>query len=159
MLRKPSTTRAERRGVVAVEFAIVAPLLLAITLGVLEINRALDAQNTLEVAAREGARFAALDRDGIENLGQAANEKLINDVKNYLASNGVPRDAVSVSVTHADDPTAEFLIDDPVNDLALFQVEIEVDYSAVSLVPVQAGSDYTLTAAVVFRNGTATISD
>jgi hypothetical protein len=147
-----------RRGAVAVEFAIVAPVLLAILFGMMELGRAFEMQNLLEVAAREGARFASMDRDGMLDPGESANDKLIEDVTNFLSSNGVPRDKISVVVKDHEHPEDEFDIDDPENDLKLFEVEISVDWSAVSIMPVPAGSDHPLTANVVFRNGRATIS-
>ena len=80
---------AARRGAVAVEFAAIAPLLLAVIVGLIELSRVYSVQNTLETAAREGARFAALDRSGMMLGGKTANQKLIDDVKNYLAPGGI----------------------------------------------------------------------
>ena len=62
----------------AVEFAIVAPVLLAIVLGVIQLGRAFEMQNMLEVAAREGARFASMDRDELLDPSEDATEKLID---------------------------------------------------------------------------------
>ena len=148
-----------RRGAVAVEFAFVAPVLLALVMGVIEVNRMYDAQNLLETAAREGARFASMDRDGMVPDGMTANEKLIQDVKTFLESNGLERDKVNVEVKHVDSPELDFDIDDPANDLELFEVRVEIDYSEISYTSVDAGSDYALSASVIFRNGRATISD
>lgn len=158
---KTQTTRRNesRRGAVAVEFAFVAPVLLALVMGVVEVNRMFEAQNLLETAAREGARFASMDRDGLIPEDTTANQKLVSDVKTMLESNGIPRDGITVEVKHHDDPTADFDIDDPDNDLKLFEVRVAVDYSAVSYTAVSAGSDYAMTGKVVFRNGRATISN
>lgn len=149
----------DRRGAVAVEFAFVAPVLLALVMGVVEVNRMYEAQNLLETAAREGARFASMDRDGLVPEDMTANQKLVSDVKTMLESNGIDRDDIIVEVKHHDDPTSDFDIDDPANDLKLFEVRVAVDYSSVSHTAVNAGSDYALTGKVVFRNGRATISD
>ncbi|MEM6328648.1 MAG: TadE family protein [Planctomycetota bacterium] len=148
-----------RRGAVAVEFAFVAPVLLTLMLGVIEVNRLYDAQNLMESAAREGARFASMDREGLVPDGMTANQKMMDDVKLFLESNGIPRDSVAVSVTHHNDPSTEFDIEDPANDLQLFEVRVAVDYSAVSYTAIDAGSDYQLSSSVVFRNGRATIAD
>jgi hypothetical protein len=153
------TTANARSGAVAVEFAIVAPLLVAIMFGLIEMGRAFEMTNQLEVAAREGARFAAMDRDGMLQEGQSTNDKLVSDVKNILASNGIPRDDVTVEVKDYENPEADFDLDDPANDLKLFEVRTSVDYSSVSLSAVSGGSDYQLTASVVFRNGRATLSE
>jgi hypothetical protein len=148
-----------RRGAVAVEFAVVAPILVALLLGLIELGRTFEMQNQLEVAAREGARFASMDRDGMLDPGEDANNKLVEDVKTYLASNGIPRDNISVEVKDFENPESDFDIDDPANDLKLFEVRISVDWSSVSLTPVPAAENHPLTASVVFRNGRATISD
>lgn len=157
--RRRGVDRPQRRGAVAVEFAVMAPVLLAIVGGMIELNRVFDAQNLLESAAREGARLACMDREGMLADGQSANDKLVSDVKNFLASNGIPAENVGVTVTHADDPGVEFDLDNPENNLDLFEVSVTIDYSTVSYAPVSAESDYPLAASVVFRNGIVTISD
>jgi Flp pilus assembly protein TadG len=50
----------KEKGAVAVEMAIVLPLLLLILLGIIEFGRALNVQVSLTQAAREGARYAAI---------------------------------------------------------------------------------------------------
>ena len=158
-LRNPRFTNRNRQGAVAVEFAVVAPILVAIVFGMMEMGRAFEMQNLLEVAAREGARFASMDRDGMLEPDESANGKLIDDVKNFLASNGIPRDDITVAVKDFENPEEDFDLDDPANDLKLFEVQITVDWSSVSLTPVAAGDDHPLSARVVFRNGRATISN
>jgi Flp pilus assembly protein TadG len=154
--RKKASLR-DRRGAVAVEFACVAPILLSITVGMLELSRVYTVQNTLETAAREGARFASLDRTGMNMNGQTANEKLINDVKNFLAATGIAKSDITVQVVDAD-TGATFDLDDEDNDLELFQIKIDVPYSKVSLSPVKHYHAYNLSAALTFRNGRATLS-
>ena len=51
------------RGAVAVEFALLLPILLALLLGTIEFSRVLNAQITLTHAAREGARVMAITDD------------------------------------------------------------------------------------------------
>jgi hypothetical protein len=151
--------RPERQGVVAVEFAIVAPILVAITFGLIELGRAFEMQNMLEVAAREGARFASMDRDGLLDPGESATDKLIEDVKTFLDSNGIAAEDVLVEVRDYENPDQDFDLDDPANDLKLFEVKVTVDWSDVSVMPVSSGSDHPMSATVVFRNGRATISE
>ena len=148
-----------RRGAVAVEFAIVAPILVACVVGLVELGRAFEMQNLLEVAAREGARFASMDREGMLAPNESATDKLIEDVKNFLATNEVPKNMVEVAVKDYENPENDFDLDDPNNDLKLFEVSVSVPWSEVSLTPVPSASDYSLNAKVVFRNGRATISD
>ena len=51
---------AEERGVAVVEFALVAPLLLILVFGIIDLGRAYSTLNQLAASAREGARFAAV---------------------------------------------------------------------------------------------------
>lgn len=51
------------RGAAAVEFALVAPILLAILLGTIEFGRAYNIQISLTHAAREAARYMAVHKD------------------------------------------------------------------------------------------------
>jgi Flp pilus assembly protein TadG len=53
-------TEKRERGAVAVEMAVVLPLLLMLLLGIVEFGRAYNVQISLTQAAREGARFAAI---------------------------------------------------------------------------------------------------
>ena len=148
----------ERRGAVAVEFAFIAPVLLAIVLGMIELTRVYDAQYLLQTAAREGARFAAMDREGMLDTGENSNTKITDDVKNFLASAGVPHDNIQVAILDHDDPTQTFDLDDPDNDLRLFDLHITVPFSSVSYTPVSSANDYNLTGGITFRNGRATLS-
>lgn len=151
-------SRTARRGAVAVEFACVAPVFLAVIVGMIEMTRVYDVQNTLQMACREGARFAALDRSGMLQPGQTANQKLVSDVKNFLQSAGIDKTKATVTVVKASDGTTAFDLDSPANDLALFKVKIDVPYSAISFTPVTQSHDYSLSAAITFRNGRATLS-
>jgi Flp pilus assembly protein TadG len=150
--------RAGRCGAVAVEFACVAPLMLAVIVGLLELSRTYSVQNVLETAAREGARFAGLDRSGLMLQNQTPNQKLIADVKNYLASNNIDPSAVTVKVVKASNPTQEFNLDDPENALELFQVRVEVPYSKICYSAFKKTDDYNLSAVLTYRNGRAPIN-
>ena len=157
-IRNPQSAIRNRRGAVAVEFALVAPVLLAIMFGMIKYGKAFEMQNQLQNAAREGARFASMDHTGMLPSGQTANQKLIQEVKNYMASYGINKDDVTVTVKDHANPTADFILDNPANDLKLFDVNVKVNYSKVSLTPVPGNGDFGMAAKVVFRNGKATIS-
>ncbi len=137
----------------------MAPVLLAILYGMVELSRVFEMQNLLDTAAREGARMAAMDRDGLLQEGESANDKLVNDVKNFLASNAISRDAVTVTVKDHENPDDDFDLDDPDNDLKLFDVSVSVDLSAVTNTALSSYNNGTLTGSITFRNGFATISE
>ena len=63
LIRQDFGSRAalRRRGSTLVEFALIAPLLLLISLGILQYGVITNATNTLTNIAREGARFAAIN--------------------------------------------------------------------------------------------------
>lgn len=150
--------RSLRRAAVAVEFAFIAPLLISIAMGIIELSRTYEAQNMLETACREGARFASMDRDGMLQDGQTTNSKVIQDVKHFLASNGLPAENIEVRILDAENPSEVFDLDDPANEMQLFKVEIEIPFSAVSFTPVSESHDFGLIGAITFRNGHATLS-
>jgi Flp pilus assembly protein TadG len=60
MQRRQAATSPRDRGAVAVEFALLLPVLLLLIFGIVDFGRAINAQITLTQAAREGARLAAL---------------------------------------------------------------------------------------------------
>ncbi len=70
-----------RRGVAAVEFAVLLPLLLLLLLGVWEVGRMVEVQQLLTNAAREGGRQAST---GIRTAAQVK-----DDVVRYLTQNGI----------------------------------------------------------------------
>jgi len=60
--RSPRTSKHNERGAVAVEFALIAPLLLALIAGVVEFSYAYNTQISLSQAAREAARTYAVTK-------------------------------------------------------------------------------------------------
>ena len=74
----------------AVEFAAVAPLLLAVVVGhARAVARLHRAEHAGDGRPRRAPGSPSLDRTGMMLEGQTANQKLINDVKNFLASSGI----------------------------------------------------------------------
>lgn len=58
--RRRSLKVTTRRGAAVVEFAVVAPLLFALTLGMMEVSRMVMVKQLMVSASREGARLAVL---------------------------------------------------------------------------------------------------
>jgi Flp pilus assembly protein TadG len=59
MMRLSHPSLRRRRGIAAVEVAVVLPVLLALLLGIWEVGRVFSVQNILDNAAREGARLTS----------------------------------------------------------------------------------------------------
>jgi len=68
--------RRNRRGAAVVEFAVVAPIFVALVLGMIEFGRALMVQQTLTNASREGARVAVLEGATASEVTAAVEERL-----------------------------------------------------------------------------------
>lgn len=66
-------TKASERGAVAVEFALLAPILIMILLGIMEFGRAYNVQISLTNAAREGVRAMAINNDQVAARAAAKN--------------------------------------------------------------------------------------
>jgi Flp pilus assembly protein TadG len=124
--------RARRRGAVVVEFAFIAPILLAVVLGTLEIGRAIMVSEMLNTAARAGARAGTV-------LG-ATNSSVNTAISRCLTSISNSTTTIKVNGQTADVSSA--IRGDAIS------VEVSVPYSSVSWLPHNSylGSS-TLTAA------------
>jgi Flp pilus assembly protein TadG len=83
--------RFKRRGVAAVEFAVIAPLFVLIVMGLIEFGRGMMVKQIITNAAREGARRAIIE---------SATESEVKSVVNqYLAGASISGATVSVTPT------------------------------------------------------------
>lgn len=82
----------DRRAAVAVEAAVVLPILLIMMLGIWEVGRIIQVQQILVNSAREGARLAA---GGYVNSTPVTNSMVQQAVRDYLQSAGLPSAAVN----------------------------------------------------------------
>ncbi len=140
------------------EFAIVAPVLLTVVLGVAQASCLYETQNILANAIREGARLASMDRSGIVPQGMSTNDKIIQDIQNFLTANGFAGDEVTVSITDPDNDLIPFDLDDPDNDLELFKVTIELPYGAMNnYIQLPNADEIYLSADLTFRNNRASL--
>ena len=83
------TRISSRTGVAAVEFVIVAPLMLLGLMGMWEVGRMVHVSQTLMGAAREGGRQAAAGRPATE---------LTEVVTEYLSHAGLPTANIQVGI-------------------------------------------------------------
>jgi Flp pilus assembly protein TadG len=107
-VRRPN---GRRRGVAAVEFAVVASLLFLLLLGIIEIGRAMMVLEMLNNAARNGARIGTLQGSDNSAVTTAVTNALANagfsGTGTTIQVNGatanvntaVPGDSITVSVT------------------------------------------------------------
>ncbi len=59
-IRSTKRNRQSRRGAAVTEFAVVAPIMIMLTMGMIEIGRMVMVKQVMVNASREGARFGAL---------------------------------------------------------------------------------------------------
>ncbi len=163
MQRQHSATRPcpklPRRGAAAVEFAIIAPLFVFITMGAIQTGIGLSAAQTLSSALREGGRLATMDYSKRLQNGQTPNQKVIQDIKNMLTAERIPGNQVTITITRADGSGAgsTFDLGDPNNDLALFRIKAVVPYSAICSTKFFPITAKTVSASIVYRKGKTTL--
>ncbi len=69
-----------RRGVAALEFALVAPALFLLTIGIIDVGRMMWTASSLGHAAREGARYATVHAaESVEPASDATVEAFVAD--------------------------------------------------------------------------------
>jgi Flp pilus assembly protein TadG len=93
--------KGHERGAVAVEFALVAPILLALVAGIVEFSHAYNLQISVTQAAREAARTMAIDDDqGAAELAAAAGAPGLNTgAFGYSFAPSACADGESIAVT------------------------------------------------------------
>ncbi len=117
-----------RRGVATVEFAVVAPLILLLLLGTIDVGQYVNVAQTVSNASREGARLAARDTTETAAEVNAA-------VLGYFAAcfPGIPEaavnDALNVTVRSGDGVALTNLTG--VNTGSALSVEVQFDFSSV----------------------------
>jgi Flp pilus assembly protein TadG len=75
-----------RGGATAVEFAIVAPVLLMLLLGIMEGGRALWTQNALSFAVEQAARCASIDQNNCGSTTQVQSFAARVSGENFISS-------------------------------------------------------------------------
>jgi hypothetical protein len=91
--------------------------------------------------------------------GQTPNQKVIQDIRAFLAASGIPSSYATVTLTHADGAKVgqTFDLANPDNYMQLFKVKATVPYGQISLFPTNFMAGQTLRAELVFRRGRSTI--
>jgi Flp pilus assembly protein TadG len=131
------SSRLYRRGAAVVEFAIVAPVLILLILGMIEYGRLVMCQQVLTNATREGARAAVLDG--------ATTTSVTTVVSDFLTGSKISGATITVNPS----PPSNAAFGAPVT------VSVSIPFSQVSWLPTPMflGSK-TLTASTVMRRET-----
>lgn len=87
---------ASERGAVAVEFAILAPILVMILLGIMEFGRAYNVQTSLSNAAREGVRAMAINNS--QSSARTAAKNAATQLSPALADGNITFSAADCTV-------------------------------------------------------------
>lgn len=155
LIRSTPKRTQTRRGSAAVEFALIAPVFVALIMGSIQTGYNIDTTSKMYSAIRQSGRLASMDNSGKLLSGQTANAKVILDIKNALKAEGLPGDQMIVTITHANGASAgsTFDLTDPANDLKYFRIGVTVPFSAVNTDNFLPDSDANLTTSVVFRKG------
>lgn len=127
-----------RTGVAAVEFALCAPFLALLIVGMLELAHMANIQQTLNAANREGARFAALGKSFDENGKETtiSNAQVQNKVIKALVRSKIIPDAGGVDVqVQFMDGNGNFINGQPslASQGQLFKVVTSLPYTKISL--------------------------
>jgi len=116
--------RQGRRGVALVEFVIVFHILILLLIGVWEVGRLIQVQQTVQNAAREGGRQTS--------TGKSTQAQVIQAVKNYITQAGFNSANVNVTITNLtsssrSDPTQA-------NQLDRFQVVVTMPFNDARMI-------------------------
>lgn len=115
---------SNQAGTAAIEFALVAPVLILMIYGIIEVGRGLWIQNAMQLAVEEGARFAMANPTATDaQVLDRARAMLAGLNTNYFTftvgvENGTEIDYVTVSANHnfrfmvaiTDDPQNRFIV-------------------------------------------------
>jgi len=149
--------KQKRKGVAAVECAIILPMMMMMVLGLIEIGTALRAATIMQSAVREAGRLASMDWRYVVEDGVTPNSKVEQDIRNFVTASGFPGDDLIVSIEYAEGASegSDFDISDADNELELLLIEVELPYSSISLFPTKYMGGTNLRAGVVSRAGIA----
>ena len=145
-----SSSRSSRSGIATVEFAVLVPLFLLLVLGMTEVGRACQVTGDLTAAVREGARMASMDLTEVTAANQSKNQKITQDMRNFLSACGIPGSEVTITITVPGTSTA-FDLSNEDNYLKTFQITASIPYARVSRLPADYMNGRVITCTAVYR--------
>jgi Flp pilus assembly protein TadG len=119
-LKRNRFLRGRRRGIAAVEAALLLPVALILMLGTWEIGRMVEVSQILNNAAREGGRAAS--------SGQYTNSEVQQTVLNYLQNAGLPSASATVTVSDLTSAGTDCTL---ATELDQLQVTVSLPFTAV----------------------------
>ncbi len=99
----------DTRGVAVIEFAFIAPILMMLTIGILDVGRAMHALNTMEHTAKEAVRYASVH--GSASASPASKYDIAKFVKNGAIGLDAKRMTVQVSWAPNNNPGSAVVVD------------------------------------------------
>lgn len=123
--QKSLRSQAKRRGATAAEFAIVAPILVATLLGIIELSRGLMTVHLLTLSAQAGCRAGIVSGKSNSDISTAAYAA--------LANTGISGETASVLVNEGTLDASTAATGDEIT------VKVQVPFSSISWIP---GSKY-----------------
>jgi Flp pilus assembly protein TadG len=146
---RAGSAHAPRRGIAAVEFAVVLPLLLMFIVGIWEVGRLIEVQQIMANAAREGGRQAS--------AGQYSPSDITTLVQQYAAREGLTATNIAVSIKNlgfSGNPAPPDNDPRDATDLDQLQVTVTIPFSDVrwTTLSLVTGTSTTLTSQVVWSS-------
>lgn len=156
---RAKTRSTERRGAATVELAFVLPVFIALAMGTIQTGMQIVAAQTLTTSLREAGRLASMDYSSRLQSGQTINQKVIQDIRNFLTAEKIDGSKVAISITYADGASAGSVFDlgDPNNNLQMFKIQASVPFSAICSVTFFPTTKNSINASVVYRKGKNTM--
>ena len=152
-----SNSDQERRGIAALEAAVVMPVMIILVLGTIEMGTALRAGTIMQSAVREAGRLANMKWSDMVAQGDTPNAKVERDIRNFVTASGLPGNdpEFTVDITFAEGGNAgqPFDIADSNNDLELMNIKLTLPYSKISLFPTRYMSGKNVSASLTLRSG------
>jgi len=136
-------TRTKRRGIAAVELALVAPVLCVAILGMIEIGRAMQVQEALVNAVREGCRGFA-DNTATLSSGYQTGTPAYAE---YLVADSLSHANIGINIAHVTVTTETTPITVGGISMTEAKVTATLPYSSVSYFPpfIMAGANLSAT--------------
>jgi len=132
-----------RRGVAAVEMAVVLPVFVTVTLGMIELGRAVMVAQLMTNAAREAARMAIIDGSTNTSVSNAATSFMASAAK-------VSQGDVTVTITTSTSGGGNDVANAKPQDLVT--VNLSVPYSKVSWIPAKYMKGMNITSMAAMRH-------